>query len=124
MLVSVLGDLAAEVDVFLERLMAGIDHDAGETLIDALLAQFEGIAMIQVDGDGDIGKADGGLDQLFQINRVGIAAGAFGNLEHYRGFFLFARFNNGLKQFHIVHIKRAERVFAFEGLGKQISGMC
>jgi len=47
-----------------------------------------------------------------------------GNLQDERGFFLFAGFNNCLDEFHVVHVKRAEGVFAFERLGEQVFGMC
>jgi hypothetical protein len=46
--------------------MAGVDHDAGEAFIDAFLAEFEGIAVVQVDGDRDVGKADGGFDEFLR----------------------------------------------------------
>ena len=62
MLVGIIHDLFADFDVFLERFVAGVNHHAGKTLVNAVLAQFEGIAVIEVDGDGDRGQADGGFD--------------------------------------------------------------
>jgi D-aminopeptidase len=32
--------------------VGGVNHDAGESLVNALLAQFKGVAVVQVDGDG------------------------------------------------------------------------
>ena len=60
MFVGVFGDAMADFDVLFERLMACVDHDAGEAFVDALLAEFESVAMVQVDRDGDVGQADGG----------------------------------------------------------------
>lgn len=80
--------------------------------------------MVEMDGDGDVREADGGLDELFQIDRVGIFAGAAGDLQHDRGFFLLAGLDDGLDEFHVVDVESAEGVFAFEGLGEQIFGVC
>ena len=88
--------LLADLDVLLERLVAGVNHHAGEPFVNALLAQLEGVAVVQVDGDGDVGQADGGLDEFLEINRVGVLARALGNLEHQRRLFLFAGLDDGL----------------------------
>ena len=69
-------------------------------------------------------KADGGFDQFFQVNRVGVLARALGNLEDQRGFFLFAGFDNRLDEFHVVDVESAEGVFAFECFSEQVFGMC
>ena len=122
--VGVFHHLAADLDVLLERLVAGVDHHAGKPLVDAILAQLEGVAVVQVDGDGDVGQADGGLDEFLEIDRVGVAAGAFGDLEHDRRLFLFAGLDDGLEQLHVVDVESAQRVFALEGLGEQVFGMC
>ena len=122
--VRVFHDLFGDFDVLVERLVAGVNHDAGETFVNALLAQLERVAVVQMDGDGDVGQADGGLDELLEINRVGVLARALGNLEDERGFFLFAGLDDGLDEFHVVDVERAEGVFAFERLGEQVFGMC
>jgi hypothetical protein len=31
--------------------MTAVDHDAGESFVDAFLAELEGIAVVKVDGD-------------------------------------------------------------------------
>ena len=116
--------MLADLDVLLERLVAGVDHDAGEAFVDALLAQFEGVAVVEVDGDGDVGEADGGFDELLEVNRVGVLAGALGDLEHHGRLFLFAGFDDGLEQFHVVDVESAEGVFALERFGEQVFGMC
>ena len=122
--VRVFHDFFGDFDVFLEGFVAGVNHHAGETFVDAFLAQFEGIAVVQVDRNGDGGQADGGLNEFLEINRVGVLARALGNLEHHRRLFLFARLDDGLKQFHVVDVERAQRVFAFQRLGKKFPGMC
>ena len=123
-LVGVFDDAAANLDVFLERFVAAVDHHAGEPLVDALLAQLEGIAVVQMHGDGNVGRADGGLDQFFEINGVGVLAGALGNLEHDGRLLLLASLDDGLEQLHVVDVEGAQGVFALEGLGEQVFSMC
>ena len=123
-LVGVFDDPAANLDVFVERLVAAVNHHAGEPLVNALLAQLEGVAVIQVDGDGDVGGADGGFDELFEIDGAGVLAGALGDLEHDGRLFLLAGFDDGLEQLHVVDVEGAEGVFALEGLGEQVFCMC
>ena len=118
--VGVFHDLFGDFDVLLERLVAGVNHHAGETFVNALFAQLERVAVVQMDGDGDVGQADGGLDEFLEIDRVGVLARALGNLEHQRRLFLFARLDDGLDEFHVVHVERAEGVFALQRLRKQV----
>ena len=98
----------------------------GRTLEGTLVASFppDDLAVIQVHGDGDVTQADSRLDELLEVNRVGVLTGSFGNLEHNRGFFLFARFNDGLEQFHVVDVEGAESVFALQGFGEEVFGVC
>ena len=124
MFVGVFHDLLGDFDVFLKRLVAGVNHHAGEPLINALFAQLKRVAVIQVDGDGDVGQADRRLDEFFEINRIRVLARALGNLEHQRRFFLLARLDDGLDEFHVVHVERAQRVFALQRLRKQIPSVC
>ena len=57
-LVGVFHDSFADFDVFLERLVAAVNHHAGETFVNALLAQLERVAVVQMHGNGDVGQAD------------------------------------------------------------------
>src|SRR5881394_262317 len=123
-LVRVVDHAFADLDVLVELLVAGVDHHAGESLIDALLAELKRVAVVQMDGDGDVGQAHGGFDQLLQVNRVGVLAGAFGDLQHHLSFFLFAGFHDGLEQLHVVYVESPEGVLPLQGFGKQVSGMC
>jgi hypothetical protein len=77
-----------------------------------------------MDGYGDVGRADGGLDELFEIDGAGVLARAFGDLEHDGRLFLLASLNDGLQQLHIIDVKSADGVFALERLGEQVFGMC
>ena len=123
-LVGVFHDLAGDFGVLLEGFVGGVNHDAGEPLVNALLAQLERVAVVQMHRDGHGGKADGGLDELLEIHRVGVFAGALGNLEDQRGLLLFAGLDDRLDEFHVVDVEGAEGVFALEGLGEQVACVC
>jgi hypothetical protein len=124
MFVGVFDDPFAHLDIFFKRLVAAVNHHTGEPFVNALFAQLEGIAVIEVDGDGDIGGADGRFDEFLEINGAGILAGALGDLEHDRRFFLLAGLDDGLEQLHVIDVEGAEGVFAFEGFGEQVCCMC
>ena len=127
MFVRVFDDLSADLDVLLERLVAGVDHHAGEAFIDAFLAEFEGIAVVEVDRNWDVGEADRGFDQFLEVNRVGVLPRAFGDLEHHGRFFLFAGLDDGLEQLHVVDVERAEAYLPLSALANRsrvcVSGM-
>ena len=75
--VSVLNNLLGDLDVLLERLGGGVDHDGGEATVDAALTSLEVGAVIQVQSDGNVGALnDSSLNQLHQVGVVGIGAGA------------------------------------------------
>jgi hypothetical protein len=63
-------------------------------------------------------EADGGFDQLLQVDGIGILACAFGDLQHDGRFFLFASLDDGLQKFHVVDVEGAEGVLAFQGFGE------
>src|SRR3954463_16014896 len=124
MFVSVVHHFAANLHIFFKSFVAPVNHHARETLIDTLLAKIEAVAMVQMDGDGDIRETHRSFNELFQINGIGVLAGPFGDLEDDRGFFFFTSLDDGLKQIHIVNIESAEGIFSLQGLGKKIPRMC
>ena len=62
--VGVFDHSPAESDVLLKRQVAAIDHDAGESFVDAFLAQLETVPVVQMNGNRNIGETHRGLDQL------------------------------------------------------------
>ncbi len=98
--------------------MARVNHHAGEALVNALLAQLEAVAVVEVHRDGDGREADRRLDELLEVDRMRVLAGALGNLKHHGSLLLFAGLDDGLEQLHVVHVEGAEGVFALEGLGE------
>src|SRR6266567_7310099 len=104
--------------------MAAINHHTGKTFVDALLAEFKGISVVQMYCNRDIGETQRSLNELFQIYRIGVLPRAFGNLDHHGRLFLFTGLHNRLEEFHVVDVERADGVFAFERLVEQFSGVC
>jgi hypothetical protein len=119
-LMGVFDDSLAHLHVLFPWLMAPINHHAGEAFIDALLAQLEAIAMIEVNGNRDGREADGCLDKLLEVDGVCILAGSLRNLEHDRGLVFLAGLDDGLKQLHVVDVEGAEGVFAFQSFGEEV----
>src|SRR5262252_249791 len=117
-LVSVLDDAFADFEILLEGLMTGINHHAGEALIDTILAQFERITVVKVYSNGNSQDADGCFNELLEIDWVRIPAGTFGNLKHHWRFFFFTSLHNGLQELHIVDVERPKGVLAFQGFRK------
>src|SRR5437879_11279712 len=82
--------------------MAAINHHTGKTFVDALLAEFKGISVVQMYCNRDIGKTQRSLNELFQIYRIGVLPRAFGNLEHHGRLFLFTGLHNRLEEFMLL----------------------
>src|SRR6266705_473836 len=78
----VLNNFMANLDVRIERLMAGLNHHTDETFVYALLAQLNSVAMIEVNRDRNVRQTHSCLDQLFEVDRVRVIAGASRDLQH------------------------------------------
>ncbi len=121
--VGVLDDLAGDGDVLGEGLGAGVDHDGGEAAVDAGLAGLKIRAVVQVQGDGDVGALDdGGLHQLHKIGVVGVGAGALADLEDQRRVLFPGGLGDALDDLHVVHVESADGVAAVIGFFKHLGG--
>ena len=126
--VSVLNNLTGELDVVFEGMMAAVDHNRGETAVDAAFAKLEGIAVIEVYADGKIKAGgffrvdDGGFDELHKIGMLGILAGAGGNLKNQGSLLFDGGFGDALDDFHVVYVESADGVAAFIGLLEHFLG--
>ena len=112
MRVCVFHDLTRQRDIFLKRLGGGIDHDRRKTVIDAGLAQFERVPMIQMKTDWQTGLDNGSFHQLDQVRTVGILARTGGYLQNYRRIALFGSLRDALNDLHIVHVEGADGIAA------------
>ena len=116
---GVLDNLAGDLDVLGKGLGGGVDHNGGKAAVDAGLAGLKVRAMVQMQGDGNLGALqNSGLDQLHQVGVVGIGAGALGHLQDDGSLLLTAGFGDALHDFHIVHVESTDGVAAVIGLLK------
>ena len=113
MVMGVLHHLAGDLNVLRKRLGGSVDHYGGETAVDAGLAGFKAVAVIQVQRDGDLGALnDGSLHQLHQIGVVGVSPGALGHLQDDGSLLLPAGLSDGLDDLHVVDVESADGVTA------------
>ena len=113
---GVLHDLLGDLDVLGEGLAGGVDHNGGETAVDAGLAGLEIRAVVQVQGDGDVGALDdSSLHQLHQVGVVGVGAGALGNLQDQGGLQFLSSLGDALDNLHVVDVESADSVAAVIG---------
>ena len=90
-------------------MLGAVDHDGGEAAVDAVLAQLEIVAVVQMHRDGQVGRLEGGLDELHEVLLVGVLARAGGNLED-EGRLLFGRrLDYPLDDLHVVDVEGADR---------------
>ncbi len=102
-----LDGFGGEMNIFLKRMMAAVDHHAGITITDAGFDQFDGVAVIAVDTDRQVGIfLNGRVNNRLEKADIGIFSGALGYLKNTGAAFLGAGLHDGLREFHIVDVKR------------------
>ena len=114
-----MGDLhhaCAQFDILLIGLVGAVDHDAGEAVPDAGLGQLYRVSVVQVDGYGQVRIfLHGRIDNVLEVAHVGIFAGALGDLQDERSFFLRASHCDTLGDLHVVHVERSDGKSAVVG---------
>ncbi len=111
--VCILNDLLGDGDVLLKGLGGGVDHNGGETAVDAGLAGLKAVTVVQVQSDGNLGALDhSGLDQLDQVSGVGVGTGALGNLQDNGSVLLLASLGDALDDLHVVDVESTNSVAA------------
>ncbi len=122
MVVGIFHHLAGQGDVLLVGLAGTVDHDGGEAAVDAALAELKGVAVIEMHADGQVeasgllGVLDGGLDELHEVDVLGIGPGALAHLQDEGGVLLDGGLSDALNDLHVVHVERADGVAAVVGL--------
>ena len=114
--VGVLNHLLGDFNVLSKGLAGGVDHDGGKAAVDAALAGLKVRAVVQMQGDGDVGALDDGrLHQLHQIGVVGVGPGALGHLENQGSLQIPGGLGDALDDLHIVDVERADGIAAVVG---------
>ena len=121
MLVGVLHDLGGELDVLLHGVVGAVDHHRGEARVHAGLAQLEGVAVVEVEGEVDVAlhaldELPGPLGQVAEERLVGVLAGPRADLEDEGRLRLDAAADDGLELLQVVEVVRGDGVLAFHGL--------
>ena len=120
---GVLNNLLGQGDVLLKGQRGTIDHDGGKATVDAGFAGLEVGAVIQMQGDGQVGIFDDGrFHQLHQISVVGVSTGALGHLEDDGRFLFAARLGDALDDLHIVDVEGTDGVTAGVGFFEHFRG--
>ena len=101
--------LGGEVNVFLVRVVAAVDHHRRVAVGDARLDQVDRVAVVAVDGDRQFRVLGGGdVDDRLEVADVGVLARALADLEDKRARFLGAGIDDRLRQLHVVDVEPAD----------------
>lgn len=100
-------------------------------MLDAALAELEGVAVVEVEDDWDdlvlwvdlAGVLDGTLGHVAEHCGVGVLAGAGGDLENDWGLSLDAGGDDGLELLHLGEVVARDGVAAVDGLGEDVLGV-
>ena len=90
-LVCIIDHLAGQGRIFFKRVVGSIEHYRGKAGINAGFGQFKAVAVIQMQGNWDVGAQrpghlHGPHGHVRQKYRVGILAGTAGHLQNHRRF--------------------------------------
>ncbi|MPN20702.1 hypothetical protein SDC9_168081 [bioreactor metagenome] len=110
--VRILNNLTGELHVLFVAVVRSVDHDGGETAVDAAFAEFKGVAVVKVDADGQIRLNARRLNELHEVGMVGVFACAGADLEDQRSFQLLGGFGDALNDLHVVDVECTDGVAA------------
>ena len=122
-LMSILGDLLGLSNIFLEIMAGIVDHNGSKTAVNALLADVEVCAVIQVQSDRNLGiQLNSCLDELLQINGIRVLSCSCGCLKDNGRLELCCCLCDTLNDLHVVDIECADRVSAVISLFEHFCG--
>ena len=119
--VGAVDDALGDLDVLLERIVGGVDHDgAEEARVDAVVAGLL-VTVVEMDGEDGLGEnLAGGADDGLEHALVGVVARALGDLDDERGLGVDGALEEAHGLLGVVDVVGADGVFAvgvFEELG-------
>ena len=112
MLMSIFSDLFGFSNVLFEGMRRVVDHDRGKSAVNAVLADSEICAVIQMHGDRNIGGLDCSCYKMHQVCVLSIFSCACGCLKDNRGFQLVGCFYDRLNDLHVVDVECADCITA------------
>ncbi len=128
-LVSVFNNLLGEGDVVFVRKSGTVDHHGRETVVDAVLAEFERVTVVEVEHDLRIGAAEflgvfnSTLGHVAEDGAVGVVAGTLRDLHDHRRLLLHSSLHDGLHLFHGVEVESRDSVATLNSLCKHFPGV-
>ena len=126
-LVGIFHDALRQGDVLVVGERRTVDHHRREAHVHAALAQFERIAVVEVQHDLGFGPAQllgvlyGSFGHVAQQRLVGVVARAFRHLEDDGRFGLGRGHDDSLELLHVVEVECRNGVTSFDGLGEHVA---
>ena len=117
---GVFDDTFCQGDIFLEGMLGTVDHNGRESAVHASLADVKVRAVVQMEGDGQPRVLHGSLDELRQVDMLGVFTGPGGNLQDQRRLFLDGGLDDTLDDFHVVDVERTDGIMALIGLAEHL----
>ena len=127
--VSIFNYLLGDADVLLVRKRAAIEHNAGETIVDAVLAELEAIAVVEVKNNLRIlateflGVFYSTLSHIAKDGAVCIVARALADLHDDGRLCLYGSLHDGLHLFECVEVESWDGIAASNCLFEHLTGV-
>ena len=129
MLVGIGNDLLRELDVLGERKVRAVNHDGRETGVNAALASFIAVTVVEVKNDLRLLAAEflsvfnRALRHVAENRGVGILASTLRDLHNNRRFSFDCRLNDGLHLLHRIEVECRDGIAALDGLSEHLLGI-
>lgn len=111
-IVSVFDYLLCDADIFCKRMCACVNHNGSKAVVNAVFAEREAIAVIEVQADRKTASFDCCLNHLGEIGRVCVFSCAGRYLKDKRSLLFGSRFDDTLDNLHIVDVESTDCVTA------------
>ena len=127
--VSIFYHLLGDADVLLIRKRAAIKHNAGETIVDAVLAELEAVAVVEVKNNLRILATEllsifySTLSHIAKDGAVCIVAGTLADLHDDGRLCLYCSLYDGLHLFECVEVESWDGIAASNCLFEHLTGV-
>ena len=107
-----LGDRRGHGDVLLEGHVRAVDHDRGVAYAKGLHAAVVAVAVVEVQGHGDVGLRGRGGDERVEVLEARVLHGAWRGLHDDGGLALLRGGEHGHDELEVLDVERADGVVA------------
>ena len=127
--VSVFNDLLGERDVLFEGKCRSVDHHRAEARVNAALAGFEAVTVVEVEADFGmlatefLSVSHSTLCHVAKQRGVGIFACSLRYLKDHGALFSNSSLDDGLELLHIVEVESGNCITAFYGTGEHFASV-